>query len=64
MSHTLSAQIKVGDSHYDQNPYVWKFQDAWEECTFERIAKEYAQRGENPPPLLLVCHCKKCTPKC
>lgn len=67
--HTLSAEqlnstkIITGDFHFDQNPYTWQFQDR-DECHFDRIAKEYAQKGELVPPLLLVCRCKKCTPQC
>lgn len=33
------------------------------ECTFDRIAREYAARGEPmPTSWLLVCNCKRCRP--
>lgn len=35
------------------------------ECAFERIAKEYAARGQPmPSSLLLYCGCRKCSPIC
>ncbi len=35
------------------------------ECAFERIAREYAARGETMPATwLLYCGCKRCSPTC
>lgn len=35
------------------------------ECAYERIAKEYAARGETmPSSLLLYCGCRKCSATC
>lgn len=35
------------------------------ECAYERIAREYAERGQQmPTSMLLYCGCRKCSPTC
>jgi len=48
-----------------QQPFVQQAGVTEPECAYERIAREYAARGEPmPTSWLLYCGCRKCSPIC